>query len=147
MKKFLGILVLGLLFFVQIPFIANAAKSSSIMDGSYQLTWGKKNVFLKKKTSKVWPHILEFITIKDGKIKFELLDVIVTRKESNPFSTSKKYRKKVKLKVSKNKFVITGKLDLESIININENDFIYKINSVYKGLKLIKENMDYKNFP
>ena len=41
MKKLLGILVLGLLFFVQIPFIANAAKSSSIMDGSYQLTWGK----------------------------------------------------------------------------------------------------------
>jgi len=37
------------------------------------------------------------------------------------------------------------KLDLESIINISENDFIYKINSVYKGLKLIKENMDYKN--
>ena len=84
------------------------------MDGTYQLTWGKKNVYLKKKTSKVWPHIVDFITIKDGKIKFELLDVIVIRKESNPFSTSKKYRKKVKLKVSKNKFVITGKLDLES---------------------------------
>ena len=40
---------------------------------------------------------------------------------------------------------ILGKLDLESIINTSENDFIYKINSVYSGLKLIKENMDYKN--
>ena len=52
MKKLLGIVVLGLLFFVQIPFIANAAKSSSIMDGTYQLTWGKKNVYLKKKNLK-----------------------------------------------------------------------------------------------
>ena len=40
---------------------------------------------------------------------------------------------------------ILGKLDLESIINISESDFIYKIDSVYRGLKLIKENMDYKN--
>ena len=113
MKKLLGILVLGLLFFVQIPFIANAAKSSSIMDGSYQLTWGKKNVFLKKKTSKVWPHIVDFITIKDGKIKFDLLDAIVIRKDEIN-KIPKKYRKKLKLKVSENKFIITGILDMDS---------------------------------
>ena len=40
---------------------------------------------------------------------------------------------------------ILGDLNLDLILNVKENDFINRINPVYKSLNLLKNNMDYKN--
>jgi len=40
---------------------------------------------------------------------------------------------------------ILENLNLDSIIKVSENDFINRINPVYKSLKLLKNSMDYKN--
>jgi len=40
---------------------------------------------------------------------------------------------------------ILKNLNLDSIIKVSESDFINRINPVYKSLKLLKNNMDYKN--
>jgi len=45
----------------------------------------------------------------------------------------------------KNVGPILGDLNLDLILNVKENDFINRINPVYKSLNLLKNNMDYKN--
>ena len=40
---------------------------------------------------------------------------------------------------------ILGDLNLDLILDVEENDFINRINPVYKSLNLLKNNMDYKN--
>ena len=50
-----------------------------------------------------------------------------------------------KISFKKNLGPILGKPNLDSIIRIKEVDFINRINSVYKSIKLLKNSMDYKN--
>ncbi len=40
---------------------------------------------------------------------------------------------------------ILGDLNLDLILNVKENNFINRINQVYKSLNLLKKNMDYDN--
>jgi len=49
------------------------------------------------------------------------------------------------VKFKKNIGPILGDLNLDLILNIKENDFINRINSVYQSLNLLRNNMDYKN--
>ena len=50
-----------------------------------------------------------------------------------------------KVTFKKNIGPILGDLNLDLILNVKENDFINRINPVYKSLNLLKNNMDYKN--
>jgi len=50
-----------------------------------------------------------------------------------------------KVTLKKNIGPILGDLNLDLILNINENDFINRIDPVYKSLNLLKNSMDYKN--
>jgi len=50
-----------------------------------------------------------------------------------------------KIIFKKNIGPILGDLNLDLILNVKENDFINRINSVYQSLNLLKNNMDYKN--
>ncbi len=50
-----------------------------------------------------------------------------------------------KVKFKKNTGPILGDVNLDLILNINENDFINRINPVYKSLNLLKNDMDYNN--
>jgi uroporphyrinogen decarboxylase len=50
-----------------------------------------------------------------------------------------------KVKFKKNAGPILEDINLDLILNIKENDFINRINPVYKSLNLLKNDMDYNN--
>ena len=50
-----------------------------------------------------------------------------------------------KVSLKKNFGPILGDLNLDSIIKVEKNDFLKRVNPVYKSLNLIKNSMDYKN--